>query len=58
MTWRFQALAGILPFEASLGSTLPMNVGDAFAVSLAEVVGSAILLTEVVSVPLHWGFGF
>ncbi len=38
----------------SIGSTLPIKIGDAFAVSLAEVIGSSILLREVLDIPLIW----
>jgi trimethylamine:corrinoid methyltransferase-like protein len=38
----------------SIGSTLPIKIGDAFAVSLAEVIGSTILLREVLDIPLIW----
>jgi trimethylamine:corrinoid methyltransferase-like protein len=38
----------------SIGSTLPVNLGDAFAVSVAEVIGSTILLREVLNVSLSW----
>jgi trimethylamine:corrinoid methyltransferase-like protein len=40
---------------ASLGCTTPMNVGDAFALCAAEVIGSAMLLREVVDIPVGWG---
>jgi trimethylamine:corrinoid methyltransferase-like protein len=38
----------------SIGSTLPIKIGDAFAVSLAEVIGSTILLREVLDIPFTW----
>jgi len=41
----------------SLGCTVPINVGDAFALSAAEVIGAAILLREIVDIPVGWGFG-
>jgi trimethylamine:corrinoid methyltransferase-like protein len=36
------------------GSTAPIDVGDALAQAAAEVVGSVILLREVVGLPVHW----
>jgi trimethylamine:corrinoid methyltransferase-like protein len=39
---------------ASVGCTLPINVGDACALSLAEVAGSAILVRELVDLPVSW----
>ena len=41
-----------------VGSTLPIHVGDAFAVALAEVIGSALLIREAVALPISWHFGF
>lgn len=41
----------------SLGCTAPINVGDAFALSAAEVIGSAILLREIIDIPVGWGIG-
>ena len=41
----------------SLGCTAPINVGDAFALSAAEVIGSTILLREIIDLPVGWGFG-
>jgi len=38
----------------SVGSTAPMNAGDGFAVSAAEIVGSAVLLTALVGLPVRW----
>jgi trimethylamine--corrinoid protein Co-methyltransferase len=38
----------------SVGCTVPINIGDAFAVALAEVVGSAILVREIVKLPVSW----
>jgi trimethylamine:corrinoid methyltransferase-like protein len=38
----------------SVGCTVPINVGDAAALSVAEVVGSVILLREVIDLPLYW----
>ena len=35
-------------------SPLPVNIGDAFAVSMAEVIGSTILFREVLNVSLSW----
>ncbi len=43
---------------AGIGSTLPIHVGDAFAVSLAEVIGSTVLLREILTTDLHWHTGF
>ncbi|HGJ64850.1 TPA: hypothetical protein ENS27_05600 [bacterium] len=40
----------------SVGCTSPINVGDAFALSSAEVIGSAILLRELIDIPIGWGF--
>ena len=39
---------------SSLGCTTPINIGDAFALCIAEVVGSAILLREIIDLPIHW----
>ncbi|HIE26702.1 TPA: hypothetical protein EYP66_05410 [Candidatus Poribacteria bacterium] len=39
---------------SSLGCTTPINTGDAFALCVAEVVGSAILLKEIIDLPIHW----
>jgi len=41
----------------SVGCTAPINVGDAFALSAAEVIGSAILLKELIDLPVSWGIG-
>lgn len=41
----------------SVGCVSPINVGDAFALAAAEVIGSAILLREVIDIPIGWGFG-
>jgi trimethylamine:corrinoid methyltransferase-like protein len=41
----------------SLGCTAPINVGDAFALAAAEVIGAAILLKEITDLPVGWGFG-
>ena len=38
----------------SLGCTAPINVGDAFALSVAEVVGAAILLEEIIDLDVSW----
>lgn len=38
----------------SAGVTAPINVGDAFALASAEVLGSAILLKEIVAKDIHW----
>ena len=39
---------------SSLGCTVPINVGDAFALCAAEVLGSAILVREITDLPMHW----
>lgn len=39
---------------SSLGCTAPINAGDAFALAIAEVVGSAILVREVIGLPVNW----
>ena len=39
---------------SSLGCTTPINIGDAFALCIAEVVGAAILLREIIDLPIHW----
>jgi len=39
---------------ASVGCTVPINIGDALAVCIAEVIGSVILLREILDVPIHW----
>jgi len=39
----------------ALGSTAPVNIGDGFAVSAAEIVGPAILLRELLEMPVRWG---
>jgi len=38
----------------SVGCTVPIHVGDAVALSVAEVVGSVILLREVIDLPIFW----
>jgi len=38
----------------SMGSTAPVNVGDGFAVSAAEIIGSAVLLAAAVNLPVSW----
>jgi len=38
----------------SVGCTAPINVGDAFALAVAEVIGSAVLIGALVHVPVHW----
>jgi trimethylamine--corrinoid protein Co-methyltransferase len=40
----------------SVGCTVPINIGDAFAVCAAEVIGSAILVKEVTDLPVSWSF--
>jgi len=39
---------------SSLGCTTPINIGDASALCVAEVVGAAILLREIIDLPIHW----
>lgn len=39
---------------SSLGCTAPMNIGDAFALSTAEVIGSAVLIGELIDLPVKW----
>lgn len=39
---------------ASLGAMTPINAGDAYAMLAAEVVGSALLVGEVLSIPVRW----
>lgn len=41
----------------SVGCTAPINVGDAYALSVAEVVGSTILIQEIIDLPVGWGIG-
>jgi len=41
----------------SVGCTASINVGDAYALSVAEVIGSAILLREIIDIPIGWGIG-
>jgi len=41
----------------SVGCTAPINTGDAFALSAAEVIGSAILLKELIDLPISWSIG-
>jgi trimethylamine--corrinoid protein Co-methyltransferase len=38
----------------TLGGTAPVNIGDGFAVAAAEVVGPAILLQELLDMPVRW----
>lgn len=38
----------------SVGLTAPVAVGDAFALAAAEVIGSAILVRELVDLPVRW----
>jgi|GEM_PF-430659 len=40
----------------SVGCTVPINIGDAFALSAAEVIGSAILVREITGLPVRWSF--
>lgn len=39
----------------SVGCTAPINLGDAFALAAAEIIGSSILLSEVLSLEIQWG---
>ncbi len=39
---------------ASLGCSTPINVGDAYALLAAEVIGTAILLRELIHLPIRW----
>lgn len=39
---------------ASMGCTTPIMPADAFAMCVAEVVGAAILIAEIVDVPITW----
>jgi len=38
----------------SVGCTAPINIGDAFALAAAEVIGSAILIKELFELPVKW----
>jgi len=38
----------------SIGCTAPINIGDAAALAAAEVIGSVILVREVVDLPVSW----
>lgn len=38
----------------SVGVTAPINIGDAFALSAAEVIGCSILLREIINLPISW----
>lgn len=38
----------------SAGCTAPINIGDAFALASAEVIGSTILLKEIVDKEIRW----
>lgn len=40
----------------SVGCTAPINIGDAFALAAAEVIGSAILVRQVIGLPASWSF--
>ena len=40
---------------ASLGCMAPIEVAHAYALLAAEVIGSAILLSEALAIPVHWG---
>ena len=40
---------------ASLGCSVPINPGDAYAVGAAEVVGSAMVVKELTGLPVSWG---
>jgi trimethylamine:corrinoid methyltransferase-like protein len=39
---------------SSLGATAPIGLGDALALGVAEVIGAAILVREVVGLPVEW----
>jgi trimethylamine:corrinoid methyltransferase-like protein len=41
----------------SVGSTAPIRIGDALAMALAEVVGSALLIHEVLGIDVYWSVG-
>lgn len=41
----------------SVGCTAPINVGDAFALSVAEVIGATILLREIIDLNIGWDIG-
>jgi len=41
----------------SAGCTASINVGDAYALSVAEVIGSVILLKEIIDLPVNWNIG-
>jgi len=36
------------------GSTAPLNLGDAFALSAAENIGPAIIMREIINLPVGW----
>ncbi len=38
----------------SVGCTAPINIGDAAALSAAEVIGASILVREIIDVPVNW----
>lgn len=38
----------------SLGCTSPIRIGDAFALAAAEVIGSAVLMKELIDLPIYW----
>jgi len=65
LTLGSESLACVLKFKdrlssvwvsdmASLGCATPVSVGDAYALCVAEVVGSAILLAEIIDLPIRW----
>jgi trimethylamine--corrinoid protein Co-methyltransferase len=49
--WQWTAVGNM----ASLGVTTPLAVADAFAFLAAEVIGAAVLLQDVTSIPTHFG---
>lgn len=38
----------------SVGCTAPINIGDAVALSAAEVIGASILTREIIDLPVNW----
>lgn len=60
-----ESLAAVLAFQdridtawvlsmPSAGGTAPIRVGDAYALSVAEVVGSAIIMKEITKLQIGW----
>ncbi len=41
----------------SAGTTAPINIGDALAMSAAEAVGCSILIRELIGLPIRWWVG-